>query len=142
MNDLLNIENKILIIRGQHVMLDRDLAELYGVETKRLNEAVRRNKERFPEQFCFQLDKSEIKKVVANCDHLKPLIFSPYNPFAFTEQGVAMLSAILRSRIAIQISIDIMNAFVKMRKYILANSQVFTRLEESQNIIQDIFNRL
>ena len=129
MNDLINIENKILVIRGQQVMLDRDLAELYGVETKRLNEAVRRNPKRFPEHFCFQLDKSEIKEVVANCDHLKILIFSPYNPYAFTEQGVAMLSAVLRSETAIKVSIQIMNAFVAMRRFLLNNARIFTEID-------------
>lgn len=94
----INIENKILVIRGQQVMLDRDLAELYGVETKRLNEQVKRNIERFPEDFMFSLSKSEKDEVVANCDHLRALKFSPTLPFAFTEQGVAMLSSVRNRR--------------------------------------------
>ena len=94
----IDIENKILVIRGQQVMLDRDLAELYGVETKRLNEQVRRNIERFPEDFMFSLNKTEKDEVVAICDHLQALKFSPSLPFAFTEQGVAMLSSVLKSQ--------------------------------------------
>lgn len=129
MNDLMNIENKILVIRGQQVMLDRDLAELYGVETKRLNEAVKRNKERFPSYFCFNLDKNEFLELVANCDRFEKLKHSTSYPYAFTEQGVAMLSAVLRSETAIKVSIQIMNAFVAMRRYILTNSQVFQRLD-------------
>ena len=132
MNDLTNIENKILVIRGQQVMLDRDLAELYGVETKVLNQAVKRNIERFPEQFCFQLNKTEIKEVVTNCDHLKTLIFSPYNPYVFTEQGVAMLSAVLRSEIANKVSIDIMNAFVTMRHLLMNNAGIISRISDTE----------
>ena len=132
MNDLINIEKKILVIRGQQVMLDRDLAELYGVETKVLNQAVKRNIERFPEQFCFQLNKTEIKEVVTNCDHLKTLIFSPYNPYVFTEQGVAMLSAVLRSEIAIKVSIDIMNAFVTMRHLLMNNAGIISRISDTE----------
>ena len=82
-------------------MLDRDLAELYGVETKVLNQAVKRNIERFPEQFCFQLDKNEQNELVTNCDRFEKLKHSTSNPYAFTEQGVAMLSAVLRSETAI-----------------------------------------
>ena len=129
MNDLINIENKILVIRGQQVMLDHDLAELYGVETRVLNQAVKRNIDRFPEYFCFQLNKTEIKEVVTSCDHLKMLIFSPFNPYAFTEQGVAMLSAILRSKTAIKVSIDIMNAFVAMRRFLMNNSKIFIEID-------------
>ena len=84
------IENEILVMRGQQVMLDRDLAELYGVETKRLNEQVRRNIERFPKDFCFQLNDTETKELVANCDRLNILKHSSSNPYVFTEQGVAI----------------------------------------------------
>ena len=130
MNDLLTIEKKILVIRGQQVMIDRDLAGLYGVETKVLKQTVKRNIVRFPEQFCFQLSETEFKNwrsqfVTSNSDKMG----LRYSPYAFTEQGVAMLSAILRGEIAIKVSIQIMNAFVAMLKYILANSQVFSRLD-------------
>lgn len=128
-NPLENIENLILNIRGKQVMLDRDLARLYGVETKRLNEAVKRNIERFPERFMFQLADDEKNKVVAICDHLKELRFSYQNPYAFTEQGVSMLSAVLKSETAINISIKIMDAFVAMRHALLENHQLFNRIE-------------
>ena len=124
------IENLILNIRGKQVMLDRDLARLYGVETKRLNEAVKRNIERFPERFMFQLADDEKNKVVAICDHLKELRFSYQNPYAFTEQGVSMLSAVLKSETAINISIKIMDAFVAMRHALLENHQLFNRISE------------
>ena len=130
MNDMTNIESKILIIRGQQVMLDRDLAELYEVETKVLNQAVKRNIRRFPEQFCFQMNETEFKNwrtqfVTSNADKMG----LRYPPYLFTEQGVAMLSAVLRSETAVKVSIQIMNAFVTMRRYLLANSQVFQRLD-------------
>jgi len=91
------LRDKIYNIRGFQVMLDRDLAELYGVETKVLNQAVKRNKERFPESFCFMLNQGEKDEVVTNCDHLTNLRFSYNLPYVFTEQGVAMLSAVLKS---------------------------------------------
>jgi hypothetical protein len=91
------IREKIYSIRGFQVMLDRDLAELYGVETKVLNQAVKRNKERFPESFCFILTQGEKDEVVTNCDHLSNLRFSYNLPYAFTEQGVAMLAGVLKS---------------------------------------------
>ena len=133
------IESKILNIRNLQVMIDRDLAELYGVETKVLNQAVKRNIERFPESFRFQLNSKEKDKVVTNCDHLRDLKFSPTNPYVFTEQGVAMLSSVLKSQTAIDVSIKIMNAFVEMRKFILTNAQVFQRLEslEIKQIVND-----
>lgn len=123
------IENLILNIRGKQVMLDRDLARLYGVETKVLNQAVKRNIERFPERFMFQLTADEKIKVVTICDHLNDLRFSYQNPYAFTEQGVSMLSAVLKSKIAVNISIKIMDAFVAMRHALLENYQLFNRIE-------------
>jgi len=99
-----NIENLILNVRGKQVMLDRDLARLYGVETKALNQAVKRNLERFPERFMFKLNDNERIEVVTNCDHLNELRFSYQNPYAFTEQVVSMLSAVLKSNIAINTS--------------------------------------
>ncbi len=124
-----SIRDRIYSIRGYQVMLDRDLAELYGVETKRLNEAVKRNKERFPETFCFQLFESEKTEVVANCDHLKKLKFSYVLPYAFTEHGVVMLSSVLRSDKAMEINIKVVEAFVAMRKFIQTNGQIFQRLD-------------
>ncbi|MBQ3618727.1 MAG: ORF6N domain-containing protein [Bacteroidales bacterium] len=129
----INIENKILVIRGQQVMLDRDLAELYGVETKRLNEQVKRNIERFPEDFMFSLNKTEKDEVVAICDHLQALKFSPSLPFVFTEQGVAMLSSVLKSQKAVEVNIQIMRAFVSMRHFLHNNAQIFTEINTIKN---------
>ena len=96
-----NIESKILSLRGKQVMIDRDLAELYGVETKRLNEQVKRNIERFPAEFCFQLTATEKAELVANCDRFNPLKHSTTEPYAFTEHGVTMLAAVLKSEIVL-----------------------------------------
>ena len=135
----INIESKIMIVRRQQVMIDRDLAELYGVETKVLNQAVKRNIERFPEQFCFQLTREETDILCSKSQivtlnvrgnlrgtNIKKL------PYVFTEQGVAMLSAVLHSETAIKISIEIMNAFVVMRHYLLENSGIISRLATTE----------
>ena len=124
------IQNRILTIRGIQVMIDRDLAELYQVETKVLNQAVKRNIERFPESFRFQLNAAEKNELVTNCDRFENLKHSSINPCAFTEHGVSMLSAVLRSDIAVKISIQIMNAFVEMRKFIANNAGIFQRLDK------------
>ena len=121
--DELKIENMIYEIRGKQVMLDSDLAKLYGVETKRINEAVRRNSEKFPERFCFKLTNKESEIfLVANCDQKNNYIETRggkyKNPRVFTEQGVAMLATILKSDVATKVSIAIMDAFVLIRKYI------------------------
>ena len=130
------IESRILTIRNQQVMIDRDIAELYGVETRRLNEQVKRNSERFPEEFCFQLTKEETETIssksqIATLNVSGNLRGSNIKkmPFAFTEQGVAMLSTVLKSDTAVLMSIQIMKAFVAMRKFMLINAQVFQRLD-------------
>jgi hypothetical protein len=128
-----SIKNKILCIRNSHVMVDRDLADLYQVGTKVLNQAVKRNIERFPEYFRFQLNKSELNELVTNCDHLSSLKHSRTLPYAFTEQGVAMLSAVLRSDVAIQISIQIMQSFVAIRKTMRNLHGVIQRLEHVEH---------
>ncbi len=118
-------------------MIDRDLAELYGVKTKVLNQAVKRNIRRFPESFRFQLNNSEKIELVTNCDRFETIKHSSVNPYAFTEQGVSMLSAVLKSDTAIEISIKIMEAFVEMRKFILNNASIFQRLTNiEQKILQ------
>lgn len=123
-----NVESLIRVIRGQQVMLDRDLAELYGVETRRLNEQVKRNIERFPEDFMFQLTPNEF-------DNLKSQIATSSwggvrkLPYAFTEQGVAMLSGVLKSSTAVEANIRIMRAFVSMRHFMVNNAAIFQRLE-------------
>mgnify|MGYP003292364410 CR=1 FL=1 len=123
------IKERILTVRNQQVMIDRDLAELYGVETKRLNEQVKRNIERFPANFMFQLNENEKEELVAICDRFAALKHSSYNPYAFTEQGVAMLSAVLKSETAVKTSIMIMDAFVSMRHFLLANERIFVELD-------------
>lgn len=122
-----------MTIRNQCVMIDRDLAFLYGVETKVLNQAVKRNKNRFPEQFCWQLTQDELIELVTNCDRFKTLKHSVSRPYAFTEQGVAMLSSVLKSQTAIQVSIEIMNAFVQMRKLISGLPGLQFRVENIEN---------
>ena len=125
MDDLIIIENKIYEIRGQKVMLDFDLAEMYEVETKYLKQMVRRNAERFPEDFMFQLSNEEVNCLISS---LRLQIATSnkggtrYSPFAFTEQGIAMLSGILRSPKAIEVNINIMRAFVRMRQYLLSHA--------------------
>ena len=124
-----HIENRIFTIRDVQVIIDRDLAEIYQVEVKRLNEQVKRNIERFPNTFRFQLCQNETTELVAICDRFETLKHSSNNPFAFTEQGVAMLSAVLRSKAAIKVSVDIINAFVEMRKLIATHSGLLQRMD-------------
>jgi hypothetical protein len=128
-----SLKDKIYSIRGFQVMLDRDLAELYGVETRRVNEQVKRNKERFPESFCFQLTNSEYTKwrsQFAMSNNLK--IGLRWKPYAFTELGVAMLAGVLKSEIAVKISIKIIEAFIEMRRFIQDNAYVFQRLDKME----------
>jgi phage regulator Rha-like protein len=141
----LNLKERIFTIRGFQVMLDSELAELYEVETKVLNQAVKRNKQRFPDHYRFQLLENEKNELVTNCDRLSKADkslrsqfvtlenlrgkHSKYLPYVFTEQGVAMLSAVLRSQVAITISIQIVDAFIEMRKFINSNAQIFQRLD-------------
>ena len=151
-----NIESLIKVVRGQQIMLDKDLAMLYGVEAKVLNQAVKRNVERFPNDFRFQLTKEEcLRSQIVTLNekqgqHLK------YMPYAFTEQGVAMLSSVLRSQTAIEVNIQIMRAFVSMRHFMVNNASVFNRLEtmeyhqlemqqhqqETDKRIDEVFRRL
>ena len=122
MDQLDNIQNSIFEFRGQRVMIDRDLADLYGVPTKVLNQAVKRNMRRFPEDFMFQLNDEEKQELVTFCDRLGVLKHSGVNPKAFTQEGVAMLSGILNSEVAIETNIAIMRAFVSARKLIASMS--------------------
>lgn len=127
--DRKEIENRIFSIRSIQVMIDRELAEMYSVETKVLNQAVKRNIERFPISFRFQLTLDERDELVTNCDRLEILKHSSALPYAFTEQGVAMLSAILRSKKAVQVSIQIINAFVEMRQLIGSYAGLLQRMD-------------
>lgn len=125
-----DIQDLIYVVRGQQVMLDRDLATLYGVETKVLNQAVKRNINRFPDDFMFQLTPEEClrSQIVTSNDRRRG--GTRYMPYVFTENGVAMLSGILRSGTAIEVNIQIMRAFTKMRHFLANNASVFRRLDE------------
>ena len=145
------IASKIVVFRDVQVMIDRDLAELYGVETKRLKEQVNRNIERFPEQFMFQLSLDEYQNVkkslwsqIATIENNEDLRgrHTKYLPYAFTEQGVAMLSAVLRSEKAVRISIEIMNAFVQMRHYLHNNLNLAGRLTAVENKVDSKFKTI
>ena len=125
----MDIANLIVVVRGQQVLIDRDIAMLYKVETKHLNERVKRNVARFPERFRFQLSKQEMKELVAKYDRFKNLKHSSSPPYAFTEQGISMLSAVVTSQKAVDTSIRIMDAFVGMRRYLSANAHIFQRLD-------------
>lgn len=123
------IESRILILRGRKVMIDADLALLYQVKTMVLNQTVKRNTKRFPNDFMFRLNQAEKEHVITNCDHLKHLKFSPHKPYVFTEQGVAMLSSVLNSERAIHVNIQIMRAFVNLRRMIAGNRELKAQLE-------------
>ena len=149
--EITTIQNRILLIRNQQVMIDRDIAELYGVETKRLNEQVKRNIERFPERFMFQLTAEEYQFLRSQFATSKNETRGgrQYLPYVFTEQGCAMLSSVLKSETAVQVSIKIMDAFVAMRRFLLSNAQIFQRLDsleihriESDKRIDELFTRM
>ena len=124
------IASRILLIRDQKVMIDSDIAELYGVTTKRLNEQVKRNISRFPSNFMFELTKEEKNQVVANCDHLEKLKFSPVLPKVFTEHGIMMVANVLTSERAIQVSIQIIEVFIKMREILTDNLSLKLDIED------------
>ncbi len=130
------IENKIFLMRGKRVMLDKDLAELYGVKTKVLNQAIKRNMERFPEDFMFQLTKEEANSLRSQFVTLKRGEHLKYLPYAFTEQGVAMLSSVLNSKRAIQVNIQIMRIFTKLREVIANNKEIMQKLNQLESKIE------
>ena len=158
--EVTTIQNRILLIRNQQVMIDRDIAELYGVETKVLNQAVKRNADRFPDRFMFQLTKEEQSEIDSSSLRSQFVTLkndtvnlrgkhSKYLSYAFTEQGVAMLSSVLRSPTAVQVSVKIMDAFVAMRRFLMSNAQIFQRLDsleihriESDKRIDELFTRM
>ncbi len=123
-----DIEKLIITVRGEQVLIDQDIARIYGVTTKRLNEQAKRNVARFPSSFRFELTKEEVSEVVANCDHLQSLKYRPTLPYAFTEQGIGQLSTVVHSKIAIERSIMIMNAFVAMRRFMVQNAGILMRI--------------
>jgi len=152
-NEKEDIKNLIYTIRGKQVMLDSDVAKLYNYETKKINQAVKRNIKRFPERFCFQLNENEVENLrsqfVTSSLEKENYGGRRYLPYVFTEQGIAMLSGLLKSEIAIQVSINIMDAFVEMRKFIANNSNIFNRLTtveykllEHDKKFDEIFNEL
>ena len=131
------IQNKIYEIRGQRIMLDFDLAEMYEVETRVLKQAVRRNLDRFPKDFMFELTKAEWQKVITNCDNIpNNLKYSPSTPFAFTEQGVSMLSSVLRSKVAVQVNISIIRAFVLMRQHLSDYKELKDKISQIEKEMQ------
>lgn len=127
------VESRILLIRGEKVILDADLAKLYGVSTKRLNEQVKRNGRRFPNDFMFQLTETEKVQVVANCDHLRKLKFSPNLPYAFTEHGTIMAANVLNSERSVQASVQVVRAFLKLRQMLASNAELTRELKELES---------
>jgi phage regulator Rha-like protein len=130
------IERAILVICGQRVMLDRDMAKLYGVSTKALNQAVKRNADRFPKDFMFRLTHKEKLEVVTNCDHLSKLKFSPTMPFAFTEHGAVMVANVLNSERAVEVSIYVVRAFVKLRETLGTHKTLAQKLAELERQVE------
>jgi len=129
------IQNLIYTMRGKQVMIDSDLAVLYQVSTKRLNEQVTRNKNRFPEKFMFQLSEDEydnLRSQFATSSEESQHGGRRYMPYVFTEQGIAMLSAVLRSDVAVNVSIQIMDAFVEMRRFLISNASIFERMDRME----------
>ena len=122
------IDTRILAIRGHKVMIDADLAELYGVTTKRLNQQVRRNIERFPEDFMFELNAAEKAEVVANCIHLARLKFSPTNPLVFTEHSALMAASVLNTPRAIEVSVYVVRAFVRLKQALDSHKDLAARI--------------
>ena len=138
------IKNLIYTVRGKQVMIDSDVAMLYHYETKKINQTVKRNKDRFPENFCFQLTEIELENMWSQIGTTSKLEYNKYRskkylPYVFTEQGIAMLSGLLKNDIAVQVSINIMNAFVEMRKFIYNNRNLFERVIKIENQIDEKF---
>jgi hypothetical protein len=136
------IINKIYVIRDQKVMLDKDLAEIYNVQTKRLKEQVRRNIDRFPASFMFELTKEKKNQLVANCDHLKKLKFSPVLPKVFTEHGILMLSSVLNSELAVKMSVQIIETFVQLRKLANNYDDIMHKINEMESRNNEQFSEI
>ncbi len=131
------IEQRILFIRGEKVIIDSDLAELYGVPTKRLNEQVKRNRERFPHDFMFQLRPEEKELLVASCGHLEGLKYSKSLPYVFTEHGSIMAASVLNSARAVEVSVFIVRAFVKLRRVIAEHKELSRRIYKMEKTLAD-----
>ncbi len=132
------IGNRIALLRGQKVVIDADLAELYGITTKRLNEQVRRNRGRFPKDFMFPLTAAEKAEVVANCDHLRKLKFSPALPLAFTEHGALMAASVLNTPRAVEMSLYVVRVFVRLRETLAAHKVLAANLEKLEQTIASL----
>ena len=131
------ILNKIILLRDTKIMLDRDLAALYGVSTKRLNEQVKRNKKRFPDDFMFQITKEEKGEIILQFEHLSGLKFSPVLPYAFTEHGAVMLASVLNSEKAIEVNIQIVRVFTKIRKLLSDNTDLRLEIEKIKKKVEN-----
>ena len=131
------IMNKILVIRDKKVMLDRDLAELYGVTTKRLNEQVKRNLKRFPDDFMFQITKQEKEAIILQFEHLSKLKFSTVSPYVFTEHGAVMLASVLNSDKAIDVNIQIVRVYTNLRNMLLDNNELRFEMEKIKTRIEN-----
>ena len=149
MKRLRPIERLIVTLRGRKLMIDADLAAVYGVETRALNQAVKRNLERFPEDFIFRLSGEEKSEVITNCDHLAHLKFAKSLPFAFTEHGAIMAATILNSPQAVSMSVYVVRAFILMREHLAANAAILKRLAEidktllqHDSALRDIYRKL
>ena len=139
------IEKRIFYLRNEKVMIDRHLAEMYGVDTRILNQAVKRNSKRFPREFMFQLRREERDEVITICDDLASLKFARTMPFAFTEHGLAMLSSVLKSDRAIQVNIEIIKAFVRLRKLLANHKELQKKIEDMEEKYDEqsaLFSRL
>ena len=134
------IEKRIFYLRNEKVMIDRHLAEMYGVDTRILNQAVKRNSKRFPREFMFQLSREERDEVITICDDLASLKFARTMPFAFTEHGLAMLSSVLKSDRAIQVNIEIIKAFVRLRKLLANHKELQKKIEDMEEKYDEQFS--
>ena len=134
-NQLTQIKEMIYVIRDKRVMLDSDLAERYDVEVRQLNQAVKRNIKRFPADYMFRLSKDEFAEVITNCDHFQNLKYRPSLPYAFTEQGVAMLAAVLNSQRAIDVNIQIMRAFIQLRNLVFSKDTQNNQIAELRKLL-------
>jgi len=131
------IQQCILLIRGEKVIIDADLAEAYGVPTRRLNEQVRRNLKRFPGDFMFQLTSEEKAEVIANCDHLEKLKFSKALPLAFTEHGAIMAASVLNSQKAVEVSVFVVRAFVQLREVLAGHKELARKISQLERKLGD-----
>ncbi len=127
------LETRIILVRGERVMIDADLAAVYGVPTKALNQAVKRNPRRFPADFAFRLSAAEKSEVVTNCDHLARLRFASARPYAFTEHGAIMAANVLNSRRAVELSVEVVRAFARLREMVASHKDLAQRLDELES---------